>query len=346
MTQKKNNLDPLFIATQWFEQKRPLALVSVLETWGSGPRPAGSHLVVDEQGNFFGSVSGGCIEADVIETALEVITTGSGKHLEFGINNETAWQAGLSCGGTIRLYAGPVTDNQFHALEKLNQGRIDRELMISKTDLSNGQMDVIYGYELDNAGNSGHWRQEEVQAARDAILKARPVVTDTGDSQSFINIYIPRPHIVVIGAVHIAQALAAIVPTLDYDLSIIDPRTGFATSTRFPLAKVYPQWPEEVLQDHPFDAYTAVVALSHVPHIDDLPLIAALKKNCFYVGALGSRKTHAQRLDRLKEAGISEADRNRICGPVGLPIGARDPSEIAIAILAQIIEAYRTDKSA
>jgi xanthine dehydrogenase accessory factor len=157
----------------------------------------------------------------------------------------------------------------------------------------------------------------------------------------FLNVYLPQPRLVAIGAVHISQALAPMAKIAGFDMEIIDPRTAFATPERFPDVPVHAEWPEDVLKQRRFDPYTAVAVLSHDPKIDDLPLKAALDAKCFYVGALGSRKTHASRLERLRAAGLAEADLARIRAPIGLPISAATPAEIAVAILAEIVGALR-----
>lgn len=157
----------------------------------------------------------------------------------------------------------------------------------------------------------------------------------------FLNVHVPPPRIVVIGAVHISQALAPMAALAGYDLTIIDPRTAFATPERFAGTQLFADWPEDVLKDAPLDRYTALVAVTHDPKIDDYPIKAALAAGCFYVGALGSRKTHGKRLERLGEAGVSEDAASRIKAPIGLDIGAASPGEIAVAILAEIIESLR-----
>ncbi len=158
----------------------------------------------------------------------------------------------------------------------------------------------------------------------------------------FLTAQLPRPRFVVIGAVHISQALAPMARIAGYPVEIIDPRTAFASADRFPDVELYPDWPETVLKARPLDAYTAVAALTHDPKIDDLPLKAALDAGCFYVGALGSRKTHAKRLDRLLAMGATAEVAERIAAPIGLDIGAASPAEIAVAVLAQVVRAFRT----
>lgn len=312
---EKHTANPLNLAQNWFEQGRKLALVTVLSVWGSAPRPAGSHLICDDLGSFEGSVSGGCIEAEVIAQALDVIATGQARDLSFGISDETAWSAGLSCGGTIRLLIAPYDATMHNMVTQIVQAQTKRHRITCRTDLTTGQITLIPA--PDNAR-----------------------ITQL-DETGFIQTYRPQPHILVIGAVHIAQALAQMARITGYDLSIIDPRTGFATAERFPSVNLHEIWPEEFFKTNQPDSFTAIIALSHIPHLDDPALIAALKSDCFYIGALGSRKTHAKRLERLTAAGFEAGTLERIHAPIGLAISAQEPAEIAVAILAEIIQAYR-----
>jgi xanthine dehydrogenase accessory factor len=167
-------------------------------------------------------------------------------------------------------------------------------------------------------------------------------MAEIGGRPVFINVYLPPPRIVVIGAVHISQALAGMAAIAGFDLTIIDPRSAFATPERFGQTKLLAEWPEDALKGMPLDAYTALAAVSHDPKIDDFPLKAALDAACFYVGALGSRKTHASRVERLTKLGLDESAIARIHAPIGLDIRAASPAEIAVSILADIIQALRT----
>ncbi|MEW6257261.1 MAG: XdhC family protein [Pseudomonadota bacterium] len=162
-----------------------------------------------------------------------------------------------------------------------------------------------------------------------------------GEGRVFLTVEVPPPRLMVIGAVHISQALAPMARLAGYDMSVIDPRTAFATPERFPDVPVIARWPEEAIAEIGIDAFTALIALTHDPKIDEPALIAGLRAGCFYVGALGSRRTHAKRLERLHAAGLSEAQTARIQAPIGLDIGAVSPGEIAVAILAQVIGALR-----
>lgn len=221
-----------------------------------------------------------------------------------------------------------------YALKTLNAERRARRAAILVTDLGDGRDRVVR--EGDHvAGELG-----------DAIARA----FRTGNSGSieaegrtfFLNAHLPRPRLVVIGAVHISQALAPMASIAGYPVEIIDPRTAFATPERFPNVALHAEWPEDVLKLRPLDSYTALAAVTHDPKIDDFALKAALDAGCFYIGALGSRKTHAKRVERLLALGASTDQLARIHAPIGLDIGAASPAEIAVAVLAQVVQAFRS----
>lgn len=218
-------------------------------------------------------------------------------------------------------------------LAAINEARRARRAVILATDLENGSGQVIHEGEITDG---------ELQAeAEKAFRTGRSAAIEAGGRKLFLNVLVPPPRIVVIGAVHISQALAAMAPVAGFDLRIIDPRTAFATPERFEGVDLTADWPEDVLKERPLDAYTALVAVTHDPKIDDFPIAEALKTGCFYVGALGSRKTHAKRVERLRESGITEAEIGRIDAPIGLDVGAQSPAEIAVAVLGAIIQAFR-----
>ena len=215
-------------------------------------------------------------------------------------------------------------------LVRLNEARKLRRRVVTVTNTNSGDQIVLLGAELDKFESAGKTRN---------VLENGFVDEEGG--LHFVNVYLPPPRIVVIGAVHVSQSLAAMAHLADFDVLIIDPRTAFATPDRFQNVEVVAEWPEDVLRTRPLDPFTAVVALSHDPKIDDFAVASGLRENCFYVGALGSRKTHTRRLERLAEHGLSEAVLSRIRGPVGLDIGAKTPAEIAVAVLAEVIKAWR-----
>ena len=219
-------------------------------------------------------------------------------------------------------------------LSHINQARRDRCAIAVITEVQSGAQQLI----SDPASvNDPHLRDEIEKRLKSG--KSGVVVQDS--VEHFLQVHVPSPRLVIIGAVHISQALVPMAQNCEFDVTVIDPRTAFATPERFPNVELIAEWPEEVLQQRPLDRYTALVTVTHDPKIDDLPLQTALKQECFYVGALGSRKTHAKRVDRFADAGFSSNDLNPIHAPIGLNIGAATPAEIAVSIMAQIIESLR-----
>ena len=220
-----------------------------------------------------------------------------------------------------------------YCLKKLNAERRARRAALLLTDLGDGRDRVIKEGDL-VAGQLG-------ELIARAFLSGRSGVAEVDGRSFFLNIHLPPPRLVVIGAVHISQALAPMAKLAGYDVEIIDPRTAFATPERFSDVTLFAEWPQDVLKTRPFDAYTAVAVVTHDPKIDDQALEAALRAGCFYIGALGSRKTHATRVERLRALGFDDAGIARIHAPIGLDIGAASPTEIAVAVLAEVIGAFR-----
>ncbi|WP_431322344.1 XdhC family protein [Rhizobium sp. YTU87027] len=219
-------------------------------------------------------------------------------------------------------------------LARLNDARRARRAAILLTDLGSGSDSVVI---------EGDSVEPSLQDAVEAALRSgKSTAIDVDGHRYFLNVHLPPAHIVIIGAVHISQVLAQMASLAGFDVLIIDPRTAFATPERFLGIDLTADWPVDVLKDRPLDAYTALVAVTHDPKIDDFPIAEALRIGCFYVGALGSRKTHAARLERLRADRVDEAALGRISAPIGLHIGAASPAEIAVAILAEIVQTLRT----
>ncbi len=225
---------------------------------------------------------------------------------------------------------------QLALLEQLNAERAARRGCILVTDVETGDQRLIR--------EADPWHEDPLHEELDRRFRSGKsgMIDDAAGRRLFLGVEVPPPRILVIGAVHISQALAPIAAIAGFDLSVVDPRTAFATPERFPNTPLFAQWPDEVLgKEVTLDRYTALVAVTHDPKIDDLPLKCALEAGCFYVGALGSRKTHASRVERLKAAGLTQEQIDRIHAPIGLDIGAASPAEIAVAVMAQIIESLR-----
>ncbi len=223
-------------------------------------------------------------------------------------------------------------------LSQLNTARLERVAVAVLTDLSTGEKRLVHANDVDDDPLAAEL-ETRFRSGKSGIISV-----DTGEL--FIQIHAPSLRLVVIGAVHISQALFPIAQACNFDVTVIDPRTAFATKERFSNVTLEAEWPEEALKETILDAYTAVVALTHDPKIDDIPIRAALDAECFYVGALGSNKTHGKRLDRLRAAGVTDDVLERIHAPIGLDIGAAGPAEIAVAVMAQIIGVSRRGKSA
>lgn len=219
-------------------------------------------------------------------------------------------------------------------LKQLNEERRARRAAIVVTDLSAGTEQLVREGDTPAANLA-----ESISAA---FRTGKSGVVEVGGREIFLNAHVPPARIVVIGAVHISQALAPMARIAGFDVEIVDPRTAFATAERFPETPLHAEWPEDYLAQRPLDGFTAVAAVTHDPKIDDVPLRAALEAGCFYVGALGSRKTHTKRVERLGEAGLSSDAIARIRAPIGIDISAATPGEIAVAILADIVRALRT----
>ncbi len=218
-------------------------------------------------------------------------------------------------------------------LASLNAERAGRRAAVLVTDMGSGEQRVVKAADIP--------RDPLKNVLEKHLRNGKSGMEEEGGKQIFLTVHVPPPRLVITGAVHISQALAPMAQLLGYDVTIVDPRTAFATVERFPEVKVIAQWPDVALPPLGVDRYTAFVALTHDPKIDDPALLHALARDCFYIGALGSKKTHARRVARLKEQGATDSDIARIHAPIGLPIGAVSPAEIAVAIMAEITARLR-----
>jgi xanthine dehydrogenase accessory factor len=328
--QGKAERGPIEVAREWLDEYGQAALATVVSTWGSAPVPVGGQLVVAPGDRFEGSVSGGCVEADVIAEAADVMATGRPKLLEFGVQEETAWRAGLPCGGTIKVLLEPLERSRDRDyLGAVIAARRERKALVVVTELSTGIRHVFA------AGSSMSSDIAARMAEGESCLIERP------EGQAFVQALVPPVRIVIVGATHVGQVLTDLAKRIGYDVVVVDPRSTFATAERFASGVAPTEWPEASLNSLGLDARTAVVALAHAAHLDDEALSAALRSDCLYVGALGSRTTHAKRVERLRAAGLSETELDRIHAPIGLSIGAKGPAEIAVSILAEIVKVTR-----
>lgn len=283
-----------------------LALATVVSTWGSAPRPRGSHMIVHQDGRFEGSISGGCVESDVLHRAAEVIAGRAAHVATYGVADGDAWEVGLPCGGEIAVLVQPVEEGGFapDLFDRIEAASARGRALTLATDL-------VSGVTREQAGE--------------------------GD---FLNRYDPARRLLIVGAVQIAQSLVPLAQAIGVTPVVIDPRGRFLTAERFPGVELDDRWPDEAIAARFPGESTAVVTLSHDIKIDDPALEAALRAPTGYVAALGSRKSHAARLERLAAQGFGADDLARIDGPAGLDIGAIGAAEIALSITAGMVAGF------
>lgn len=359
------------IALDWHQSGAGAVLATVVQTWGSAPRPVGAQLVVSGAGAIMGSVSGGCVEGAVILEAAGVLATGLPRLLTFGVSDDTAFATGLACGGTIEVLLDPVGVGQglpVALLRNLCAARAARRPVALSVRLPATPDTGGHDAAPDRAGPA-HAAAGPVSVP--APLPARlpapagdsatiaagadwahalhgpddPALCDAfradrsgmhPDGARFVTVFNPPLRLIVVGAVHIAQPLIVMARLAGYDPFLVDPRAAFASESRFPGQTICHDWPDDALAAQGLDRRTAVVTLTHEARLDDPAIMAALGSDVFYLGCLGSTRTHARRLERLRAAGLPETALARIHAPVGLNIGAKTPAEIAVSIMAEL----------
>ena len=286
----------------------PMAIATVVETWKSAPCPVGTHMLVHADGRFVGSVSGGCVEGDVLERAHMVLAGAPPVLRRYGVADDAAWDVGLPCGGDIQVLVQPVSADGFpaHLFADIMKARSAGAALSVVTDLESG---------------------------RSALL-------DDDAGAGFVNIYHPPRRLLIVGAVEIASALAAIATSQGVDVTLCDPRGRFLTAERFPGIRLDDRWPDDAVKAFVPDSRSAIVTLSHDPKIDDPALAAALASPAAYVAALGSVRSHQARLARLSAMGVSAEQCARIEGPAGVAINAISAPEIALSIAGGMIRAF------
>ena len=293
---------------EWIGDREDIAIATVIETWGSSPRPLGSKMLVTRSGKMAGSVSNGCIEGAVFEEAQKVLKSGTPKIAAFGVADDVAFEVGLACGGHIEVFVQPLGTVHRQLVGMLNRD----EAATLRTNLTTGQAELLSGTP-----------QGTELARRDEDLFVEPF---------------RRPaHLVIIGAIHIAIPLHRLAKLMGYRVTVIDARAKFATKERFPEAdELIVAWPDEAMSQIPIDSSTYIVVLTHDPKFDLPALRSVLKQEAGYVGAIGSRKTNQNRFDALRKEGFTEEQLGRVHGPIGLDLGGRGAEETALGILAEI----------
>jgi len=331
-------LDILEKVSEWIAEDSPVALATVLRTWGSSPRREGAKMAVSTDSRLVGSVSGGCVEGAVVEAAQEVLAGGSSRRLHFGVSDDSAWSVGLSCGGKLDVWLELLDRARWRAMVAAYQA--DRKsTYISTIDPVLERVSLLLDEEKVLVISASH--SEDVQALLDAtriqVKEGDSQLVTVGSREIFIDHENPRPKIIIVGGAHVARALSQMAVLLGYRVILVDPRKVFASQERFPeLTEIHHDYPDRVFPQIGLDSATSVVVLTHDPKIDDPALITALPSPARYVGVLSSKKTHRIRMGRLREAGLPDDLLGRIRIPIGLDLGGRLPEEIALAILAEI----------
>jgi xanthine dehydrogenase accessory factor len=300
--------DVLAELMEWSAAGEEIALATVVETWGSSPRPLGSKMAVTRSGKMAGSVSNGCIEGAVFDEAQKVLKSGQPKIAAFGVTDDVAFDVGLACGGHIEVFVEPLGPVQKQLIDKL---RADEPATL-RTNLVSGEAELISGSPLGSelAHRDGDW---------------------------FIEPFRRPAHLIIVGAIHIAIPLHRLAKLMGYRVTVVDARAKFATRERFPEAdELVVAWPDEALAKIYLDSSAYVVILTHDPKFDLPALRAVLGKDVGYIGAIGSRKTNANRFDALRREGFTEVQLARVHGPIGLDLGSRGAEETALGILAEI----------
>jgi xanthine dehydrogenase accessory factor len=305
------DIEVLRSAEAWRKEGRRVTLGTIVKTWGSAPRPVGAMVVIRDDGQVIGSVSGGCVEDDLIEKVrAKAIAAERPQLVTYGVTNEEATRYGLPCGGTLQVVLEPVTERS--RLGELLETIGKQQLVRRRLDMASGEASL----------EPGKW-QDVVEF----------------DGKLLYTVHGPRWRLVLIGAGQLTHYLAAMAKMLDYHVTVIEPREEYAAGWTMEGVPLDRDMPDDVLTAMNVDAHTAVVALTHDPKIDDLALLEALKSPAFYVGAIGSKKNNDARRERLAEFDLSAAEIARLHGPVGLFIGSKTPPEIAVAIMAEMTAA-------
>ncbi len=330
----------------WLEQGRKTAMAVVVNKKGSALRQTGAKMLINEKGELFGSVSGGCVESAVAEEALTCIRSGKSKLLHYGITDDAAWSVGLMCGGEIDVFIHPLLPDSGTGLDRviveklldLQQNRIPYVFLNYMDGKLAGQTCIVKSHNGDLDQVRKTWIDEKlIDEVRQVLKKASSSVIVTPRGNVFADVFIPSPRLVVIGAAHVSRALTSLASKMDYQTIIIDPRTAFATDDRFPeVHEMLTIWPVEAMKKIGLNGEDYVLLLSHDDKLDLPAAGKALDVGVKYIGMLSSRTTRERRFGLLREKGYPDDALNTIHAPVGLDIGARSPEEIALSILAEI----------
>jgi len=332
---------------KWQQSGLTSTLATVVKVQGSSLRPAGSKMAISSQGHISGSVTGGCVEGAVFEEAQIVRESGAPRLVSYGVSDESAWEVGLSCGGSIEVFIESMDTPAWHVIYPAIQDCLKHKKSACLATVINGQnigKKRIIHEDNQDYGDLGTpmINQQLSSFVSNQQNPADPTIlninTEEGEIRLFVEYLLPPPRLLIVGAVHIAIPLVSMANTMGLETIVIDARSAFATQDRFPHAdQLIVEWPAHALEKLELDAASYVVCLSHDEKLDNPALQVALDSPAAYIGVLGSRKTHAKRREALLGMGVLESQLKKIHAPIGLDIGALTPQEIALAILAEII---------
>ena len=321
------------------DKEKPFAMARVIKTWRSSPRPVGSAMLVTDSGEMFGSVSGGCVENAVVKKALEVIKSGQPQVMEFGVADEEAWEVGLSCGGAISVLITPFMEDDAYVkfLRFLDK---KKDFLILTRLNGPSHSNPVYMDRMDDELAGNPVLVQNIKDAFESGVSGAIVQSRVGD-EYFAHFFRKKPLLLLIGSAHITSELLVLAHMYDFETVVIDPRDTFAKKTgrNEEPGQLLVNWPQEVLSDFSLDKDTYAVILSHDPKIDDEALKILLPSDVKYVGALGSKKTHAKRVERLQSYGFSDDLIGSIDAPIGIDIGSQTPKEIALSVMGALIKA-------
>lgn len=329
--------------SDWTNSNKTFATATVIKTWGSSPRPIGSTMLISEDMEMAGSVSGGCVEGAVVKASMDLIAGGTSQRLAYGVTDEDAWGVGLSCGGKMQVFAERFLAFDERAEEKAAWQRLSACLSDNKACILVSRLQDGEGYHAVVLPNGDVVGQEISQDLKENAVRAykerKHQIVQEGEVSFFLQVFARKPQMLIIGAAHITADLVRLAALYDFETIVIDPRGVFTHKTQFPHPpdQLFDEYPADVLPQFTLDAYTYAVVLSHDPKIDDNALHLLLPSEVAYIGALGSSKNQAKRVARMLEAGFSEEVIAKIKGPIGLNINAKTPKEIALSIMGEII---------
>ncbi|MDA0195880.1 MAG: XdhC family protein [Bacteroidetes bacterium] len=319
--------------SSWINKNQVVVVATVIKTWGSGPRKVGSGMVIGPGGEIAGSVSGGCVEGDVVKQSDEVRNTGISKIIHYGITDDEAWEVGLSCGGQIDILLEQITSKKCESWLELQQCIITNKGCILASPLYKDAQPLLI------KANESDIHSELEKIAFEAYEQRRSTVASIEGVEYFVNVFPKKSQLIIIGAAHISSELVELASMHGFETIVIDPRGLFSGGTQFNVKpdQAHQKWPAEVLESMNLNSDVFATLLTHDPKIDDQALHILLKSGVSYIGALGSRKTHQKRTGRLKSAGFSDEEIARIHAPIGVDINAKSPREIALSVVSELV---------